>query len=359
MIPSVDSDIRRARTLPRSFATDAAWRARVRDDVLARAWHAVPADIAARDEAVVPWTLLPGCLDEPLVETRDAGVARTLSNVCTHRAHLVALDPRDDVERLRCRYHGRCFDLDGRFESAPGFDGPADGDDLAQVARAAWGPLTFVALDPDVDFETWITPARRWLAGCAAGPEHRDASRDRAYDVAAEWLLYVDNYLEGFHVPFVHPGLSRAIDLERYRTELDGDGVVQWAAARDDEDALVLPPDHPLAAERVAAIYLWLFPNLMLNLYPWGLSVNVVEPRDAGRCRVRFETWVTNPALLDRGAGADLHQVELEDEAVVERVQQGARARLGPQRGRYAPAEERGVHHFHRTLVERLAGAAP
>jgi choline monooxygenase len=128
---------------------------------------------------------------------------------------------------------------------------------------------------------------------------------------------------------------------------------VQIAEARDGETAFELPAGHPDAGRRVAGYYFWLFPNLMLNFYPWGLSVNVVEPVAIDRTRVRFLAWVGNAALRDRGAGADLHAVELEDEEVVESVQTGVRSRLYD-RGRVSPTREAGVHHFHRLLARAL-----
>ena len=88
----------------------------------------------------------------------------------------------------------------------------------------------------------------------------------------------------------------------------------------------------------------------MINVYPWGLSVNLVEPRAPDATRVRFRTYVWDESRLDRGAGSDLFQVELEDE----RVQRGLAARLR-RSGRYSPARESGVHHFHRLLARALA----
>jgi len=92
----------------------------------------------------------------------------------------------------------------------------------------------------------------------------------------------------------------------------------------------------------------------MLNFYPWGLSVNVVQPQGPSRTRVVFRSYVGNAALLGGGAGGALHQVEMEDEAVVLTVQRGIRSRLY-RHGRYSPSREQGVHHFHRLLCERLA----
>lgn len=57
--------------------------------------------------------------------------------------------------------------------------------------------------------------------------------------------------------------------------------------------------------KRVAAYYWWLFPNTMLNFYPWGLSVNVVRPLGVDRTKVSFLTYVWREELVDkRGRGA-------------------------------------------------------
>ena len=101
------------------------------------------------------------------------------------------------------------------------------------------------------------------------------------------------------------------------------------------------------------AYYWWLFPNLMFNVYPWGLSVNVVMPLSPARTRVIFRSFVAEPALLGQGAGGALDPVEMEDEAAVLGVQRGIRSRLYS-KGRYSPQHERGTHHFHRLIGECL-----
>ena len=112
-----------------------------------------------------------------------------------------------------------------------------------------------------------------------------------------------------------------------------------------------------LAGERLmvreAARYWWVFLNLMLSVYPWGISVNVVQPQAIDRTRVLFRSFVWDESHLDKGAGSGLDRVEAEDEAIVEAVARGVRSRLYG-RGRYSPTRERGVHHFHRLLAEFL-----
>jgi hypothetical protein len=108
------------------------------------------------------------------------------------------------------------------------------------------------------------------------------------------------------------------------------------------------------AAGEVAGRYLFIFPNLMFNFYPWGISVNIVKPKTQQKTTVTFLTCVSDSSKLQGGAGADLHRVELEDEAVVESVQRGIRSRFYSQ-GRYSPTREQGTHHFHRLICEFIS----
>ncbi len=191
-----------------------------------------------------------------------------------------------------------------------------------------------------------MAPAKELIpAGALAGMTYAPR-RSRDYEVAANWALYCDNYLEGFHIPFVHPGLAAAVDYDTYRTDLFRWGTMQVAHAKPGEDAF---------DGGIAAYYAFLFPATMLNIYPWGLSMNVIRPLSLDRTAVSFRTYVRDPSRLERGAGADLHSVEMEDEAVVEAVQRGVRSRLY-RAGRYSPTRETGVHHFHRLLAELLRG---
>ena len=134
------------------------------------------------------------------------------------------------------------------------------------------------------------------------------------------------------------PALLRALD--------------QALAGLDWETIVVV--DDAFDGSSIAAYYFFLFPNTMLNFYPWGLSLNVVVPLAVDRTRVVYRAWVSDRSRRGKGAGGALDRVELEDEAIVEQVQKGVRSRLYD-RGRYSPARETGVHHFHRLLAGMLA----
>jgi choline monooxygenase len=355
----VEADIARAETLPGEAYRSEALHAQLIDRVFARSWQPTPATMdpsLVPAGTVAPFTLLPGCLDEPLLLVRDGDALRCLSNVCTHRGSILC-EEACEVTTLRCRYHGRRFGLDGRLHHAPEFEGaldfPSERDHLPVLPLALFGPLGLTSLAPAFGVEELLHPVRArlaGLAGLAVDAMALDPESVRDYDVEANWMLYVDNYLEGLHIPFVHPGLAQALDYGAYQTELHPRGSLQTGIAKHGEDAF--------DGSDVAALYFWLFPNLMLNFYPWGLSLNVVTPLSVGKTRVHYRSYVLDEARRERGAGSGLDRVEHEDEEVVEAVQRGIRARMY-RRGRYSPTRETGVHHFHRLLAAALDGELP
>lgn len=359
---SIESDIRRAETPPGGLYGDPALHEALRERVFARAWHF----LADTDACKVPGQVHPallgeGSLDEPVLLVRDGrDEVRCLSNVCTHRGALLCEGP--GVESvLRCRYHGRRFALDGRLLSMPEFDQavgfPRPQDDLPRLPLSIWRRFAFAALDPAFPFAAWVAEMEARIGFLPIEQAAFDPARSRDYLVRANWALYCDNYLEGFHVPFVHAGLAAAIDYGQYRTELFAWSNLQVGIAAGGEEVFDLPAGHPDAGQRVAAYWFWLFPNLMMNVYPWGISINVVCPLGPERTRVRFLHYAWDPARVEASAGGAIDRVEREDEAVVESVQRGVRSRLYG-RGRYSPARETGVHHFHRLLAGALARPA-
>lgn len=354
-LPPIDPDARRAATLPASFYGSREVYDALLEDAFPTSWQWLGSAGELAPGSARPANLLEGSLDEPLALVRDAaGELRCLSNVCTHRGNLL-VDVPGACKRLRCRYHGRTFDLAGKFTHMPAFeearDFPRPEDDLPQLAlRSVCGAL-FTSLAPELEFEDWLAPLAPVLDSLPQEEFTLDPDGVATYDVAAHWALYVDNFLEGFHIPYVHPELAATLADDGYRDELFPHGTLQVGIAREGEPAF--EPAQQLGDRPVAAYYAWLWPNTMLNLYPWGLSLNVVEPLGLERTRVRFVPYVWRPELRGVGAGGPLDAVQREDEEVVESVQRGLRSRLYT-RGRFSPTKEPGVHHFHRLLATRL-----
>lgn len=331
----VDADIRKAKTLSSDFYTDARYFEESKEKIFARSWQF--AGSVDEVENLKPLNVLPDFLDEPLLLSENGGRVSCVSNVCTHRGKIL-IDEPCKANLIRCGYHGRRFDLDGRFLSMPEFEGvenfPSTDDDLRRVPFETVGGFGFASLDPLASFGEFVGNAATFFED---GENKLTARRD--YEVNAHWALYCENYLEGFHIPFVHKSLNEIVDYGTYTTE-----TFRFSSMQTGYD------EHG----NVAGRYLFIFPNLMFNFYPWGISVNVVRPVSPSESVVEFLTYVSDEAKLGSGAGADLDRVELEDEAVVESVQRGIRSRFYSH-GRYSPTREQGTHHFHRLIAEFMS----
>lgn len=339
------------RSLPSAFYTDSKQYKNQLEKYFLPSWQfAVPAESLSLAGTQLPYWFAEGSLHEPLLLTVDeAGEKRVLANVCTHRAKLLVEKPQHGQD-IRCGYHGRCFALDGSMKSMPGMGDvlgfPAASDDLRRFNYAELLGLGFVGLETNQSCRDWLQPV---IERTAYLPWHRLKHRPeykQDYPLNAHWALYVDNYLEGFHIPFVHPALTQQLALREYEYENFQGGSLQLGLGNNISSCFEPPAGHPDAGKRIAAYYFWLFPNLMINLYPWGLSLNQVLPQGVDKTIVRYNTFVWDESQWGTGAGADTHGVELEDRAVVEAVQKGMQSRYW-QPGLYAPRHEAGVQWFH------------
>lgn len=355
----VDADIAKAKTIHTDFYNSKEVFTLCKEKIFVPSWQFIGStELVKNPEDVYPFILLQGCLDEPLAITRDkTNQLHLISNVCTHRGNIVTYKPCS-ITKLRCKYHGRTFALDGKFISMPEFkeveDFPTQADDLASLPMFQWRQWLFTTLNQKQPAEVYFSDMMKRISWMPLDEFIFHPERSREFHIKANWALYCENYLEGFHIPFVHSGLNALIDFENYTTELFFPySSLQIGIARNDEGCFVLPETSPEFGKRVAAYYFWIFPNMMFNFYPWGLSVNIVTPLDVDQCKVTFLSYVWDESKLETGAGADLDKVEMEDEEIVENIQKGIRSRFYKQ-GRYSVTREKGTHHFHRIIAEVL-----
>lgn len=354
----INPDIKKADTLPGEFYKSKEIYELSKNKIFTKSWQFIgDTDLIKIPGQIHPFTLLEGYLNEPLLLTRDAeDKIHCLSNVCTHRGNILIENP-DVLRVLQCRYHGRRFELNGCFKSMPECEDaenfPTDRDNLSKVSFGMWNNLIFVSLNPMAPMESFISDIQKRMEGVTLGDMTYEPTRSRDYLVRANWALYCDNYLEGFHIPYVHSGLNEKLDYGSYTTELYKYCNLQLAFAKRGEECFTLHETSLDYGNEIAAYYWWVFPNMMFNFYPWGLSINVIRPLAENLTKVSFITYVADPTRLDKGAGSSLDSVEREDEAIVEQVQKGISSRFYD-RGRYSPKREQGVHHFHSLLAEFL-----
>jgi choline monooxygenase len=231
---------------------------------------------------------------------------------------------------------------------------------LAQVrlpmARVAeWQGLVFAALGGGERQMPEFEDVVGGIGGRCGALDAMRFARRFSYEVACNWKVYVDNFLEGYHLPRVHPGLNRLLDYRSYRTELANWNVLQWSpldTAQGPYGAAAAPTTGSAAAPAAGeALYWWIWPNTMLNVLPGRLQTNRVVPLGTARCRVAFDYFYSADAdsgLAERDH-AFAHEVQEEDIAICEAVQRGL-ASGSYVAGRLNPARESGVWHFHQLL---------
>jgi choline monooxygenase len=334
----------RARALPAAAFVDGEIAAAERAAVFARGWQwiAHASQLAAAGDHVV--SEIGGV---PLLLVRGAdGVLRALHNVCRHRAGPLAVCDGRAARALHCRYHGWTYELDGRLRGAPEMSGASDFDvtaiRLPQAQLAEWQGLIFAALEPAMPLATIVEGIDARLAQAGLGTQAVSAQAFDAfehagrvtYDIGCNWKVYVDNYLEGYHVPHVHPELNRMLDYRSYRTETAAWQVLQSSPIRSDAGG--------------EALYYWLWPNTMLNILPDRLQTNRVLPLAVDRCRVVFDFFYA-PQVPESARVADRafsDEVQREDVGICEAVQRGVTSG-SYEPGRLNPLRETGVFHFH------------
>jgi len=353
----------RASTLPSRFYTDPSIYDRDVERIFGRTWQLVArADELARVGDFVPAMVV----DEPVVVTHGLdGQLRAFYNVCRHRAGQVALS-RGNRKSLQCHYHGWTYGLDGALRACPEMEESEEfrKEDfgLQPVRVDRWGPFVFVCLDPEA-------PALAEVMR-AIGSEVADAGYDvdrmrlverREYVIACNWKVYVDNYLEGYHLPIAHPQLFKELDYDAYRVEEHRYYSKQYAPIRELKPGEELGRDRRyvrMPGQEENALYYWLFPNTMFNIYQDNMSSNVILPLGPDRTLTVFEWFFAEPGT---GPGWESMQrtiafsdeIQQEDIVICEQVQRGLRSR-SYDAGRFSAKRENGVYHFQNLVREFL-----
>jgi choline monooxygenase len=354
----IDPDITKAETLPSFFYKDPAVFELLKKKIFLKSWQWVGDDNLVKEtNSVYPLLILEDYLNEPIILSKAKdGSINCMTNVCTHRGNILVIEP-GKAKKITCMYHGRRFDDMGKFEYMPEFSKaknfPRPCDDLHTFPLVKWGKLLFAGLNPTFDFQKVINKINERVGFLPIDEFLPDSSLSKDFTINAHWALYCDNYLEGFHIPFVHKDLNEVLDYDVYKTEIYDHCNLQIGYSEDDSDVFNLPEGHIDFGKNVAAYYYWVFPNMMFNFYPWGLSINIVKPISDSLTKISFRSYVLDESKLNRGAGNQLQKVEEEDEFVVENVHNGLRSSFY-KAGRFSPTKEQGVHHFHRLISEFL-----
>lgn len=327
------------RTLPARLYGEPDAYARERAGVFGRSWLCLgheaeapePGDWIAGD--IAGWRLM-------AVRGAD-GQLRAFHNVCRHRAGPLVDGEAGRCEgELVCRYHGWRYTLDGRLRAATGF-GPAAGFDprafgLFSLRLETWRGLIFVNLDPDAaPLSETVAPLEALLE--ARGLAIPRPALRRSHDIACDWKTYAENYLEGYHIGSVHPGLAEELGGAAYEVRVEADAVVQEARGVTDGPQ--------------AGVWGWLWPNLGLNVYRDGAMIERMTPVGPGRVRLDYLFLGDDgPEALARSVAAS-DRLTAEDAAICEAVQRNLEAGVYDQ-GVLSPRHEAAVGWFQNRIAE-------
>jgi choline monooxygenase len=349
----------RAETLDASWYLDPQVYDLELERIFARTWQAV----ARVDEVAKPgdYTATEAA-GEPIVVARDQnGRLRAYYNVCPHRAGALARG-RGNRKSLQCLYHGWTFGLDGQLLRAPGMEGTEGFEPacfgLHEIRVETWGPYVFVNLDDDAPSlaAQWGDDFVRQTGVTLDGWRLVERSE---YLIHCNWKVYMDNYAEGYHVPFAHPGLSREMSLDDLYVDIHPYFSTQRAVVRPSSQG---NPNkrryrNPQLGDQIR--YHVIFPNFMIDDYPDNLSVNILKPVSVDQCLLTFEWYFKTDhdqqTIESMVKFAD--EVQYEDIEICEYVQQNLKSR-SYQRGRFSARYETGVHHFQ-ALVHAYVNELP
>ena len=369
-IGAINRPVEDAIGLPREAYTDPDFLGLEREHVFDASWMFV----AAAESIPEPGDVMPlDLIGRPivLVRQRDGGV-RAFHNVCRHRGVILVGGAASRRPTLTCPYHGWSYGLDGALLKTPHFNGDGRHDTggidraclhLLPVRCDVWHGLVFVNLSGTAGtLDEHMAPVARRYADFDFSQMRLGGVMD--FELAANWKLPIENFIEGYHLPWTHPFLNAISSMANHYSVLDepivGQGSVLYErdkAGHPDLPTFVGPSEH----WRVRAEYPSLPPNMLLGVHVDHISVWALFPQGPDRVLERIYFFYAGAAALRpefapqrATAEANLRSINLEDVGVVESMQRG-RASPGYVDARFSPFQERTVHAFERRIANTVA----
>jgi len=217
----------------------------------------------------------------------DDGVLRGFHNVCRHRGARLLQQGEGTCKALRCPYHNWVYASDGRLRHAPWF-GDDPGFDPAQwplepAPLAQWRGLLFIAIDPEHELLDQLGDLPEEVAefpieSYAPVEQHR-------FDARTNWKTYTDNFVEGYHIPGIHPGFLKTIDFARFET-VARNGLVRMTSPQKD-------------GSFYGGKWLWMWPNWTLSIFPGGMNTSRINPVAIDATEILYQFHFADTAAED------------------------------------------------------------
>ena len=280
-----------------------------------------------------------------LVVRGSDGVLRAFRNVCRHRGAQLVGQGGGNLKSIRCPYHCWTYSDTGQLRHAPWFGEDPDFDvadwPLESISVAIWRGLLFVAVDPVEPLEDQLGAARDALDDVEIGSfGHADTVR---VEFDANWKIYTDNFVEGYHIPGIHPAFHAAVDFERFRT-----------TAADNLVTMTAPPRDGLF---YLGRWYWMWPNWTLSLFRGGMNTSRINPLGPDRTELIYDFYFEDMSegaaeFRERTIAGNLDVVREDFGICLETHQNYASGGYRP--GPLSPRHEKGVHWFQSRYLECL-----
>lgn len=357
-----------------------------RDALWARTWVAVGlvADVSDPGQVIVREVA-----GRSIIVTRDraSGDLHSFFNVCRHRGSRLVLEDCSVQKRIRCPYHAWAYGLDGQCLGTPLFEGseiPEDQQAIFDITEAkefdkadygllpvrmdTWGPLIFVNVSGEAgSLADHLGDLPQRLDGYELDEWKVRLRKD--YDIAANWKLIQENFMEYYHLPWVHPDLAKVSKVEdHYRWQGRGMycGMTTTPVSQGDGgEWLALPPSENIQeSDLISGRHIALFPNVAMSVLPNHVFVYILRPSSHDRTLESTTILTHDESVQGEGAkdaltalGTFWDEVNLEDVHIVERVQQGVST---PEYdgGRMCYRFEEPVHRFQNMIIDKMVGVS-
>lgn len=313
--------------------------------------------------------------DERVVVVRDGeGKINAFHNICRHRgAPVIAESSGNCRYAMSCPFHGWTYGLDGKLQGVPSASTfknlDKSGIALEAVDVEIWMGLIFVRIQPGGDsLEDQMRPIEEELL------PYRLDQVDALFPGSDElkpynWKIIHDIDNEGYHVPIGHPSLQQLYGANYLDTIENGFSVSRgrfnkkigssWSVKNYRK---LLPKFDHLDDDRQGMwMYVLLFPNLVLGLYPDMMEIYMTIPVSVNQTRYISRTFALPDSRPEVRAARFLNvrinnETSEEDDKFVSWLQEGMKSSAW-QPPILSNDLEQGVLSFHQA-IKRLIPVA-
>ena len=273
---------------------------------------------------------------------------RAFRNVCRHRGARLLPEGTGRCTTIRCPYHQWVWGEDGALLNVPWWGDDPDFDTaewaLDQVSWRIWRGLLFVAIAPECSLEDQLGDLIGQIADESI--ERYGWVHQERLIFEANWKIYTDNFVEGYHIPGIHPAFHQAIDFERFET-VALDGMVR----------MTVPPREGLFYR---GTWLWMWPNWTLSLFDGGMNTSRINPLAVDQTELIYDFYFADcapetAAARQRTIDENLAVIREDFEICIETQKnyQSGGYRPGP----LSPRHEQGVAYFQRKLRQSASAS--